>query len=172
MTRIADNDYGEPIYQYAVPENAVGVVFNQGMDGDQTEDVTNLDVEGYWTDGTRDGNGHLVAKPWGEVIIHDDPVTGGKEIFFTNNVGWGSVYCYMWNDTTDNGWPGTQMESAGTNDFGEAMFKVTVPEGITNIIFSDNGGTQTVDITFDSTAAGYYISSWSDGKGVAEAWYQ
>ena len=172
MTRIADNDMGEPVYQYAVPENAVGVVFNQGMDGDQTEDVTNLGVEGYWTDGTRDGNGHLVAKPWGEVIIHDDPVTGGKEIFFTNNVGWGSVYCYMWNDTTDNGWPGTQMESAGTNDFGEAMFKVTVPEGITNIIFSDNGGTQTVDITFDSTAAGYYISSWSDGKGVAEAWYQ
>ncbi len=172
MTRIADNDFGEPIYQYAVPENAVGVVFNQGMDGDQTEDVTNLGVEGYWTDGSRDGNGHLVAKPWGEVIIHDDPVTGGKEIFFTNNVGWGSVYCYMWNDTTDNGWPGTQMESAGTNDFGEAMFKVTVPEGITNIIFSDNGGTQTVDITFDSTAAGYYISSWSDGKGVAEAWYQ
>ena len=172
MTRIADNDYGEPIYQYAVPENAVGVVFNQGMDGDQTEDVTNFDVEGYWTDGTRDGNGHLVAKPWGEVIIHDDPVTGGKEIFFTNNVGWGSVYCYMWNDTTDNGWPGTQMESAGTNDFGEAMFKVTVPAGITNIIFSDNGGTQTVDITFDSNAAGYYISSWSDGKGVAEAWYQ
>ena len=172
MTSIGDNDFGEPVYQYAVPENAVGVVFNQGMDGDQTEDVTNLSVEGYWTDGTRDGNGHLVAKPWGEVIIHDDPVTGGKEIFFTNNVGWGSVYCYMWNDTTDNGWPGTQMESAGTNDFGEAMFKVTVPDGITNIIFSDNGGTQTVDITFDSTAAGYYISSWSDGKGVAEAWYQ
>ncbi len=172
MTSIGDNDFGEPVYQYAVPENAVGVVFNQGMDGDQTEDVTNLDVEGYWTDGTRDGNGHLVAKPWGEVIIHDDPVTGGKEIFFTNNVGWGSVYCYMWNDTTDNGWPGTQMESAGTNDFGEAMFKVTVPAGITNIIFSDNGGTQTVDITFDSNAAGYYISSWSDGKGVAEAWYQ
>ena len=165
MTPIGDNDFGEPVFQGAVPQNAVGVVFNQGMDGDQTEDVTNLspEIEGYYTDGTRDGNGHLKAFPWG-------PVPEGKEILFTNNYGWGSVYCYMWNDTTDNGWPGVKMESAGTNDFGEPQFKVTVPADMTNIIFSDGGSAQTVDIPFDSSATGYYLTGWSDGKATVGTW--
>ncbi|MEE0856515.1 MAG: starch-binding protein [Ruminococcus sp.] len=166
MTSIGDNDFGEPVYQGAVPENAVGVVFNQGMDGDQTVDVTDLTVEGYYTDGTRDGSGHLNALPWGNV----PPVQEGKEILFTNNYGWGSVYCYMWNDTTDNGWPGVKMESAGTNDFGEPQFKVTVPADMTNIIFSDGGSAQTVDIPFDSSATGYYLTGWSDGKATVGTW--
>ncbi len=54
MARIDDNEFGEPVYQGAVPSGAVGVVFNQGMDGDQTVDVTDLTVEGYYTDGTRE----------------------------------------------------------------------------------------------------------------------
>ena len=166
MTSIGDNDFGEPVYQGAVPENAVGVVFNQGMDGDQTVDVTDLTVEGYYTDGSRDGSGHLNALPWGNV----PPVQEGKEILFTNNYGWGSVYCYMWNDTTDNGWPGVKMESAGTNDFGEPQFKVTVPADMTNIIFSDGGSAQTVDIPFDSSATGYYLTGWSDGKATVGTW--
>ncbi len=164
MTSIGDNDFGEPVYQGAVPENAVGVVFNQGMDGDQTVDVTDLTVEGYYTDGSRDGSGHLNALPWRDVP------PDGKEILFTNNYGWGSVYCYMWNDTTDNGWPGVKMESAGTNDFGEPQFKVTVPADMTNIIFSDGGSAQTVDIPFDSSATGYYLTGWSDGKATVGTW--
>ncbi len=62
------------------------------------------------------------------------------------------------------------MESAGTNDFGEPQFKVTVPADMTNIIFSDGGSAQTVDIPFDSSATGYYLTGWSDGKATVGTW--
>lgn len=45
------NEYGEQVFTYSVPANVVGVVFNNGGDA-QTVDITDLNVTGYYTDGS------------------------------------------------------------------------------------------------------------------------
>ena len=56
------------------------------------------------------------------------------------------------------------MQSAGTNDYGEAMYTFTVPAGNTNVIFT-NGSSQTVDISLDGGATRFYPKSSMQGSG-------
>ncbi|MEE1061900.1 MAG: starch-binding protein [Ruminococcus sp.] len=93
--------------------------------------------------------------------------SGGITVTFTNSLNWGgTIYCYYW-PTGGQGpvaWPGTGMQSAGTNDFGEAMYTFTVPAGNTNVIFT-NGSSQTVDISLDGGATRFYPKSSMSGSG-------
>lgn len=56
------NEYGEQVFTYSVPANVVGVVFNNGGDA-QTVDITDLNVTGYYTDGSLT-EGKLNVFPW------------------------------------------------------------------------------------------------------------
>ena len=56
LTEYYMNEYDQQVYNYTVPENAVGIVFNDGASA-QTADITNFDVTGYYLD-----NGEL--KSW------------------------------------------------------------------------------------------------------------
>lgn len=104
-----------------------------------------------------------------------EPTTSGgsgSELLFTDNKDWGTVYCYTRGSGDTLGeWPGTQMSSYGTNGFGEKQFKISIPSGTANIIFSNGNGAQTVDIPYSGGVTGYYITGWSnDGKATVKSW--
>ena len=90
-----------------------------------------------------------------------------RRIYFTNNKGWTTVNCYVWNSSGDNGdWPGKSMTYLTKNGYGEEIYYVDLPtsSNFTNIIFN-NESEQTVDITLSDSVNQYYlIDKNSDGK--------
>lgn len=94
-------------------------------------------------------------------------------VTFTNSFGWqGTISCYYWSDSdqTMTAWPGTPMQNAGTNDFGETLYTFEVPENATYIIFT-NGSSQTVDIPYPGGELKYYpVTPNAEGKYSVENW--
>ena len=86
---------------------------------------------------------------------------------FTDTLGWGSANVYYWTDGPE--WPGTAMEKDVVNDYGQQVYKATIPAGVTGIIFN-GGSAQTVDITTNIVdgAQWYPTGEWEDGKAKVE----
>ena len=61
-----------------------------------------------------------------------------------NAAGWTAVYCYTWSTDPLVAWPGAAM-----NKGEDGRWYANIPEGYTNIIFNNNNGTQTGDLTFN-----------------------
>ena len=81
----------------------------------------------------------------------DPPYYGESRIvYFSNNKYWGgTISCHYWNnvgDTTE--WPGVEMTWVTKNDYGEDIFMIEIPAGITHIIFT-NGSSKTNDIELE-----------------------
>ena len=69
-----------------------------------------------------------------------EPTTVGKSYVYAK----GYTHAYFWNsDATDMAgeWPGKAMESVG-----DGVYRIAVPTGATNVIFSNNGANQTADL--------------------------
>ena len=68
-----------------------------------------------------------------------------------DNTGWGTTYCYFFNSngTVGRAWPGYQMNSYDSS----TNVRVEIPAGATSIIFNNNSGAQTADITDISKGA-------------------
>ena len=62
LTETTTNGYNETQYVIHIPAGATGIVLSNGSD--QTADITDFSVSGYYTDGSRDGNGHLNVLTW------------------------------------------------------------------------------------------------------------
>lgn len=97
-----------------------------------------------------------------------------NKVTFTNSFYWsGTIYCYYWSDanTAMTSWPGVAMKSQGTNDFGESLYTLDLPVGVSYIIFT-NGSSQTTDISYSGGEVRYYpISSTdSNGKHLVQTW--
>lgn len=74
--------------------------------------------------------------------VDPDQVT----IYFTNNKGWDAVYAYIWEDGGEGSWPGEELYSIATNDYGQNIYEVTL-SSTANVIFNDGNDTgQTTDI--------------------------
>ena len=165
---------------------------NGGQSNDkQTADITPADNTGYYPN-TQDGEGKWTCGTWAVVVetttIEDGTTTsdtidengttltapvGTKTVYFTNNKGWSNVKAYAWNAQNAallGDWPGTSATKAYTNDFGEDVYKVTVPAAAVGVVFSENGNAQTVDITpADNT--GYYPTQQNgEGKWEVGSW--
>ena len=100
----------------------------------------------------------------------DDPTPSGQ-ILFADALGWGNVNAYFFTGSTavGDGWPGTQMTSTGTNEYGQKQFKINVPSGATSVVFN-SGSAQTVDVTL-SGATGYYCTgAQENGKYTVGSW--
>ena len=65
VTETAINDMQQTQFVIGVPDVAVGIVVNNGS-GAQTVDITDFNYEGYWMDGTQDGQGHYNVIGYGE----------------------------------------------------------------------------------------------------------
>ena len=88
---------------------------------------------------------------------------------FTDSLNWdGTLYCYSWAEdgTSTKSWPGVAMTYLNTNDLGQKVYSVEVPNTVDYIIFT-NGSSQTIDIGFDGTSLNYYTESQYDSKGHA-----
>ena len=88
---------------------------------------------------------------------------------FTDSLNWGgTLYCYSWAEdgTSTKSWPGVAMTYLNTNDYGQKVYSVEVPNTVNYIIFT-NGSSQTIDIGFDGTSLNYYTESQYDSKGHA-----
>ena len=88
---------------------------------------------------------------------------------FTDSLNWdGTLYCYSWAEdgTSTKSWPGVAMTYLNTNDYGQKVYSVEVPNTVDYIIFT-NGSSQTIDISFDGTSLNYYTESQYDSQGHA-----
>ena len=88
---------------------------------------------------------------------------------FADSLNWGgTLYCYSWTEdgTSTKSWPGVAMTYLNTNDYGQKVYSVEVPNTVNYIIFT-NGSSQTIDIGFDGTSLNYYTESQYDSQGHA-----
>lgn len=101
-----------------------------------------------------------------------EPTTTPSSTFtvkFTDSLNWdGTIYCYSWVDggNPTKSWPGVAMTYLNTNDYGQKVYSVEVPNTVNYIIFT-NGSNQTIDIGFDGTSLNYYTESQNDSQGHA-----
>lgn len=65
MSDEGDNGFGSHNFSASVPSDATGYVFTKGADGPQTVDVHDVNVEGYWLDGTQT-EGKYNVRLWGD----------------------------------------------------------------------------------------------------------
>lgn len=106
-------------------------------------------ANGTWS--TYSGGDVIVTNPVVETTSPVDnpttPVTGGITVYLQNDANWSTPYCYMWNSDSDknNTWPGLAMTSLGNG-----VYKITASTAYANCIFSNNGGSQTADLTAKS----------------------
>jgi alpha-amylase len=84
--------------------------------------------------------------------------------FFESPATWTKVMCWAWdnnNNYTGGSWPGVDCTQVGTLDNGNKVWKWTYTGTLTTkptgIIFSNNGSSQTADLTFENAA--YYNKS-------------
>ena len=105
----------------------------------------------------------------------DSESSSGKvTVYFTNNKNWSNVYAYAWEGTTYplGAWPGSTMTFVETNEYGQAVYCIEVSASAEGIIFNNNDGAQTVDLTVPADGMGYYCldTTSSDGKLECESY--
>ena len=92
--------------------------------------------------------------------------SSGDKVYVTLDNGWSTVYCYMWNDSGNNGdWPGKPMTKVKDN-----VYSYTLSGDFNNIIFnngSGGSGNQTGDMSYPGANKIYSLSgnSWGDYSG-------
>ena len=129
------NDYGETYFTVDVPDGAVGCVVSNG-NGAQTVDITDFSVEGYYTDGSKDNQGHYNVIAW--------PSAEGS-----NN-----AYTAASQDIDDNyGYDGDDLGAVYTEE--GTTFKVWAPTASSvkvNLYNAGNGGSKisTTELTNDN----------------------
>ena len=100
---------------------------------------------------------------WG--VYNPNAPTGNITVYFTDAMNWGSANVYYWGTNSDPTWPGTAMTVyQESNDYGQKVYKATIPAAATGIIFNGDGK-QTVDIN-DGIANGalWYTNGEMDGS--------
>ena len=98
-----------------------------------------------------------------------DDVLEDITVYFTDTLGWSAVNCYYWLGSTNNTWPGEQMEFVRNNSQGQSIYKITLPAGA-SAVFNNGSGTQSVDITGLAHGYGYYLTTLSGGKYLYETY--
>ena len=182
MEKAEVNDYGQQVYTAEIPADVDGIIFNGN--GSQTVDITTDIADGaqWYTVDEKEGNGYKVTLVGSEPATEQptevveptteaptDPATDPTEdqndtitIKFTDALSWGDVHVYYWNNGAE--WPGTAMEKAEVNDFGQQVYTAEIPADVEGIIFNGNGN-QTVDIKTDiADGAQWYTVNEKDGN--------
>ena len=131
---------GNENYRVEVPNGATNVIFsNNGSN--QTADLT-VNVGKIYSNGN-----------WTKYSV--EPTTAPTTVYVYAK---GYTYAYFWNSTaTDMAgeWPGKAMESVG-----DGVYRIAVPTGATNVVFSNKGGNQTADLTVNAGNL-YSNGNWS-----------
>lgn len=88
-----------------------------------------------------------------------------RTVYFTTDLKWHNLHLYAWNDTfVPVKWPGEKVETFTTDENGNKIYEVIIPEYTTKIIFNNGSkGAQTVDITL-TYDKNFYSTGESTGK--------
>ena len=85
-------------------------------------------------------------------------------VYYVNSSAWSNVNAYVW-DAADNdkkAWPGESMTKiSGKTYKGKDVYQYTFSAKYTNIIFSNNGSSQTSNLTITEGKFYYYDSKWN-----------
>lgn len=133
---------------------ATKIIFNNNNQGKQTGDLTLNAAKPYYNDG-------WTSSFDGEVIVEI------YTIYYKNVDNWDKVYAYGWGGAAVTaGWPGNEMTAVADHAGWFSLdFKGGVPA---NIIFNNNSGSKTDDLTVDPENL-YYNNGWTnsfDGEVV------
>ena len=157
---------GFDVYSYTVEQGSYGkVIFNNGSA--QTADYV-------WTDGNYYWHNEAATFPGGTKAQAEEKFSVPVEydyVYFINTNSWAAVKIYTWTPEVAT-WPGEAMTKETEQIAGFDVYSYKVVKGTTfgGIKFSDNGGTQTGDLTWK--AGKYYAPSkndWYDDAAAAEA---
>lgn len=140
MTFVSDD-----IYKVTVPSYCNKIIFSNNG----SRQTANLNIP---------GNNHLYIPTADSWIDYnpDDVMT----IYYQNDLNWGTPKAYYWEDGGyfyPVNWPGKTMTHVRAN-----IYKIDVPSRCDKIIFSNNGSSQTADLTIpgDSKMYRYSKGSW------------
>ena len=172
MENKGDNGYGKDNWGFNVPTNAEFIIFSNGYGddngGQQTVNIPfNAAYDGWYLNGSTDESNHYEVSHWPDDSQNPSDT---KTVTFSSNKGWTNVYIHNWGGSSSTPWPGAQMTNIGVNDYGETQFTFDIPADTTGIVFHNNNGTQTVDINYDSSVTGYYLTTQSNGKWEVATW--
>ena len=88
-------------------------------------------------------------------------------VYFIDTKEFGNLNVYCWSDGggIPYEWPGISMTNSGTNEDGYTIYRATIPDNMSSIVFNGNGR-QTVDIT-EGVADGvtWYALEGQDFRG-------
>ena len=93
-------------------------------------------------------------------------------IYLTTNKNWLPPYCYAWNKVNgrvneNTKWPGVAMTDTGeTNGQGQHIYEIVISSEYTGLIFSNNGLSQTKDISGFNDGTAYHIND----DNTVETW--
>ena len=92
--------------------------------------------------------------PYGQTLS----TTNGKYVYFYNSSNWSQPYAHYWSDGgSSTTWPGVKMTHVTGN-----YYAVFVPQGNNKIKFSNNGSSETGNLTIGNYTEPFYKSgSWS-----------
>ena len=93
--------------------------------------------------------------------------SGEITVYFRDSWNWGTPYAYYWDEfgEIDREWPGKAMTFDSQNDYGQSVYRVTIPADVKGICFNRNG-LRTVDITRDIVdGTMWYPTDQTDGSG-------
>ena len=139
---IAMESIGDNVYRTIIPEGATNVVFSNSGNS-QTADLTIPGSDMIYQNGSWNKYG-------------EPPATQPIDTEYIYAKGY--THAYFWNASQSNlagAWPGKAMENIG-ND----VYKVAIPNGATNVIFSNGGSNQTSDLTISGSGMIYEGGSW------------
>ncbi len=112
-----------------------------------------------FTLGENMANGESVTVSWGATgatgsktgsvtftKVEQQSGSDGMTVYYDNSVtNWSKVMIHHW-PVEQTTWPGKEMEKVNDNAY-PSLFRYTVPEGTTGIVFNNGSGDQTNDIT-------------------------
>ena len=165
--KLADKIGEYDVYSYTVIQGSYkNVIFNNGSA--QTADYVWTDGNYYWHNETAAnfaGGTKAQAEEKFSVPVEYDYV------YFINTNSWAAVKIYTWTPEVAT-WPGEAMTKETEQIAGFDVYSYKVVKGTTfgGIKFSDNGGTQTGDLTWQ--AGKYYAPStkeWYADAAAAES---
>lgn len=135
---------GDGWYQYTLNGASCANVIFSNNGGGQSPDL-NRCSEGWYVDGVWYDN-----KPTG---------TPGLTIHFLKPANWSTARMHYWTVTpssvANTNWPGVQMTQDGNGWWSYTIADATCA----NLLFNDNGGTQTADLS--RCGEGWYDNGWS-----------
>ena len=150
--------YGSGLKNITLPENLNYIGEMAFADCSSLDEITTL---GDSCDTVSDNA--FAGTPAGNPF--EEPESPTTTIFFSNDLFWNEVrayYCGPYGEFFP--WPGEKMTFVETNSYGQDVYKVTIPSTTTCVVFNDNAGARSVDLTNPENGNLYYLMDNIDGR--------